>query len=298
MKKLVLLIYRILLILSMVLYLVAALALPFLYYPIRMFSKPKAMYVSTFYAYWAWSVLSCIFRITTPLSFPRKLVRSENYFVISNHTSSVDFMVMNELAIANGMLSSLKYMIKEAAVYIPIFGIGMKMIGFLFIRRKISEDRSRILEYCDFMKKNKVPMWFILFPEGTRFSEDKAAKSREFCRRRRFPELRNVLFPKTTGFKILAENFRNSHIKYIADVTIFFNAEKHGVPTLLDVLVGTAWGSYKVDIEITPLEQISDLEGFLVESFIKKDQKIERWKQRALRKKGLDKATWGAGRQY
>lgn len=280
MEDAVKLLYRILLILSLVVYVVVAAFLPLIAYPLSIFSRKAPVNVGSFFAYWSWSIFSRIFRITTSVEFPAHAIKhGESYLIISNHVGSVDFMVMNELAITQGMLSCLKYLIKQAVIYVPVFGIGMKVAGFLYIKRDISHDRQRIINYCKFMKETRLPIWLILYPEGTRFREEKRAASQEFSRNRGLPVLKNVLTPRTQGFKLLAQSFKGSHIKNVVDMTIFFDSPDTKVPSLLDVLIGKVNGSFKVDIEVTPLEDISNFDAFVRDSFVRKDKKIEAWKR-------------------
>lgn len=278
MKRLLKFFYRVFLLLLIVHYMCVAVTLPLITCIVHIFSPRLAIRVGSFFAYWAWSIFSCIFRTTVSISLPDKLKPFENYLVISNHIGSFDFMIMNELAIPMGMLSNLKYLIKDTAIYIPVFGIGMKMTGFLYIKRNIEKDEKRITNYCSFMRRMNIPLWLIVYPEGTRFSKEKRAKSQEFCRKRNLPVLNNVLFPRTGGFRLLAENFRGSQIKNVADLTIFFDAPGGKVPSLLDFLVGRAEGSARVNIEVTALEDITDFDEFVINAFVKKDRMIEQWK--------------------
>lgn len=279
MKKMIKLFYRALLLVLIVHYMSVAVALPIITCIVHVFSPRLAILVGSFFAYWAWSIFSCIFRVTTSISFPDTLKPHENYLVISNHIGSFDFMIMNELAIPKGMLSNLKYLIKDAAIYIPVFGVGMKMSGFLYLKRNIEKDEERIVKYCDFIRRTNIPLWLIVYPEGSRFSEEKKIKSQEFCKKRNLPVLKNVLFPRTGGFRLLAQNFRGSQIKKVVDLTIFFDSPSGKVPSLLDFLIGSVEGYARVNIEVTALEDIADFDDFVIKSFVKKDQIIEAWKR-------------------
>jgi len=44
------------------------------------------------------------------------------------------------------------------------------------------------------------PVWILLFPEGTRFSQEKFAASQKFAAARGLPELQHHLIPRTKGF--------------------------------------------------------------------------------------------------
>lgn len=79
------------------------------------------------------------------------------------------------LAKAHG---SLKIMLKNSLKYLPFFGQGMQLLDFIFMKRKLINDKKTIIRNLERSKKGNWPMWLVLFPEGT----GKKKKRREMKR--------------------------------------------------------------------------------------------------------------------
>lgn len=43
----------------------------------------------------------------------------------------------------------------------------MKFFDFIFLKRKLAFDKDNIVNNLERAKKNHLPMWLLLFPEGT-----------------------------------------------------------------------------------------------------------------------------------
>ena len=77
-----------------------------------------------------------------------------------------------------------------------------------------------------------MPLWIILFPEGTWIKPGEGAiqdKANEYARQNGFPELRNVLFPRSAGFVALLEEVRQPEhcLDAVYDVTVAYNRPYH-----------------------------------------------------------------------
>lgn len=259
-------------------YCCVAIFLPLYSSIISIFSTKAAMLFSTFFAESAWRIFSNIFNLQCTIDFPDILKTNTNYLIISNHIGSMDFMVLNEIAIKHGMLRHLKYLIKNSALYIPVFGLGMKACGFLFLKRDIKADEKMIINHCKMLKTNKIPIWLVVYPEGTRFTQSKKERSNEYCEKNGLPMLENVLFPRYGGFKLVIENIKNSGIDNLVSITSYFQSKTGSVPSLQDFLLGRAKGTVKTDIKVTPISEIYDHKKFLCEDFLRKDRLIRQWK--------------------
>lgn len=58
-------------------------------------------------------------------------------------------------------------MLKNELKYLPFFGLGMQLFDFIFMKRKLLDDRNTIIKNLERSKKDDRPMWLVLFPEGT-----------------------------------------------------------------------------------------------------------------------------------
>jgi 1-acyl-sn-glycerol-3-phosphate acyltransferase len=43
----------------------------------------------------------------------------------------------------------------------------MKFFEFIFLKRKLEQDKDNIIQNLQVSKKRNRPMWLVLFPEGT-----------------------------------------------------------------------------------------------------------------------------------
>jgi 1-acyl-sn-glycerol-3-phosphate acyltransferase len=48
-----------------------------------------------------------------------------------------------------------------------IFLQAMQMLDFIFLKRKLAEDEAIMINNLERAKKTNIPMWLLLFPEGT-----------------------------------------------------------------------------------------------------------------------------------
>ncbi|KAH9411569.1 hypothetical protein HK407_04g06740 [Ordospora pajunii] len=244
-------------------------------YPISIFNRKLAIRISTLFTYLTWSLTSLLFCISCRVE-GNNILDSSDYFVISNHLGSVDFMLINEIARMNNMIAHSKYAIKEGLKVFPVLYQGMVFVGFLVLKRCFKKDRDRIVGYFEFFKANNIPIWFILYPEGSRFKKQAQAISWEYSDRNNAPKLNNVLFPRYKGFKLICEQLRGSRISKIADITFFYSESE--VPPLWKFLLWDTNGYFKYDIRIIPIDEISDYESFLYKAFERKDALITEWK--------------------
>ncbi|KAM0672021.1 hypothetical protein OCOL_001079 [Ordospora colligata] len=244
-------------------------------YPISLFNRKLVVRISTLFTYLTWSITSILFNISCRVE-GNNILDNKNYFVISNHLGSVDFMLINEIAKMNNMIAHSKYTIKEGLKVFPVLYQGMVSVGFLVLKRCFEKDRKRIIRYFEFFKANDIPIWFILYPEGSRFKKQAQAISWEYSDKNNVPRMNNVLFPRYKGFKLICEQLRGSRISEIADIT--FSYSEGEVPPLWKFLLCDVTGHFKYNIRIVPINQISDYESFLYKAFERKDALITEWK--------------------
>lgn len=259
------------------------LAIPFsiMAYPLHMLNRPLCIRLSTFFTCALWTLISWVFNLSSTVDGNATLGGGD-YFVISNHLGSVDFILINEIARKSNMIAHMKYAIKDGLKVFPVFYQVIVYVGFLVLRRSFESDRKKIVSYFEFFKRNSIPMWFILYPEGSRFTPELRARSWEYSDKMGMKRLSNVLFPRYKGFKLVCEQLRNSRIKYIADITFFYSDGE--VPPLWKFLFWDTAGSFKYDVRIIPIDEIGDYEEFVYKAFERKDALIAEWKGSPKRK--------------
>lgn len=57
----------------------------------------------------------------------------------------------------------------------------MKFFDFIFLKRKLAFDKDNIINNLQRSKRHHLPMWLVLFPEGTVISDCTRKKSKEYA---------------------------------------------------------------------------------------------------------------------
>lgn len=166
-------------------------------------SQPLTAKIATLMPYICWSIFDLIFRLTCTVE--KKSIKKDNYLVISNHISAVDFVLIN--SINEHMFSYSKYCFKKSLMAIPVFYQACQILNYLILERNYEKDEIIIQKYVENIKKHKDPIWFVLFCEGSRFTENKLNESNDFCKSKGIEPFRNVLCPRYKGFAALQKGF-------------------------------------------------------------------------------------------
>tara|TARA_B100000795_G_C22742496_1_gene415982 strand:- start:474 stop:1163 length:690 start_codon:yes stop_codon:yes gene_type:complete len=156
------------------------------------------------------------------------LPKNERVLVFSNHIA-VEWMHLISLVSRNTTVAAFKAVMKESLKYVPIANCGIRE-SFVTVKRGGGKSaRSGILESFKQqgvqLCKDRIPMWLIIFPEGTWITPNDLAvkeKANSFAIKSGFTELNNVLFPRANGFVALLEGMRHGPdaIDAVYDVTV------------------------------------------------------------------------------
>ena len=130
----------------------------------------------------------------------------------------------------------MKWVLKRPLKYVPGMGWGLAFLDAVFVSRDWARDRETIDRTFAHLRDNAVPLWLILFVEGTRMGPDKLATSQAYARKKGWPEPTHVLVPRTKGFVAAVQGLR-AHVPAVYDVTIGY---EEGVPTLGQYALGLA----------------------------------------------------------
>ena len=178
---------------------------------------------------WMWLTQKMDWTIQRPSGLDKK----GWYFVISNHQSWVDILVLQHAL--NGRIPLLKFFLKQELIRVPIMGAAWWALDFPFMKRyskayleKYPEKRGQDLETtrkaCE--KFRDMPTSVMNFLEGTRFTQRKHDEQQS--------PFTYLLKPKAGGMAFamsaMGEQFRS-----VLDVTIHY---PQGIPTFWDFLQG------------------------------------------------------------
>ena len=114
---------------------------------------------------------SNIYHVNKIESIPNKV-----NIVINNHTGTIDtFIILSFLKYCNDFESHKSKWIalaKKEIIYIPGLGLSFKFGNHIKVTRNWDEDKNQILKQLDDINEGTI----IIFPEGTRFDEQKFKK--------------------------------------------------------------------------------------------------------------------------
>jgi 1-acyl-sn-glycerol-3-phosphate acyltransferase len=167
------------------------------------------------------------------IQLPEGLNTKSWYFVISNHQSWVDILVL--FYIFCDRTPFLKYFLKHELIFIPFMGMGMYALDFPFMKRysqatlkKHPELKGKDIETtrrsCE--KFREKPVAVVNFLEGTRFTSSK--------HRQQNSPYQNLLKPKAGGMAFTLSALGHQ-MSCLLDVTIFY---PQGTPSFVDFCSG------------------------------------------------------------
>jgi 1-acyl-sn-glycerol-3-phosphate acyltransferase len=164
---------------------------------------------------------------------PDNLSRNGWYFVLSNHQSWVDILVLQHTL--NRRIPLLKFFLKQELIKVPIMGAAWWALDFPFMKRYSKEylakhpemkgkDLDTTRAACE--KFKDMPTSVMNFLEGTRFTQKKHDETGS--------PFKHLLKPKAGGMAF-AMSAMGDQFQSILDVTINY---PDGIPTFWDFMQG------------------------------------------------------------
>ncbi|KAG4110399.1 hypothetical protein ERO13_D13G046700v2 [Gossypium hirsutum] len=203
----------------------------------------------------------------------------ERVLLICNHRTEVDWMYLWDLALRKDSLGYIKYILKSSLMKLPVFGWSFQILEFIPVERKWEVDEAKMRQMLSKFKDPRDPLWLVLFPEGTDFTEQKCLRSQKYAAENGLPILKNLLLPKSKGFNACLEDLRSTldadsrNGRIVYDVTIGY---KHRCPSFLDNVFGVDPSEVHIHIRRVTLDDIplseSEVTSWLMDTFQRKDQ--------------------------
>lgn len=198
----------------------------------------------------------------------------ESAIVVANHQQMADVTFLMFLARAKGRLGDLKWFVKHPVKYVPGVGWGMAFLDCIFVKRNWAADRSSIEATFSRLIRDRVPLWLVSFPEGTRITPSKLARSRDYAAQHELYQPNHVLVPRTKGFVATVQGLRG-HVDAVYDLTIGY---QEGVPTLWQYIRGFATCAH-FHVRRFPIDELpgsdEELTDWLHHCFEHKDQLLD-----------------------
>lgn len=214
-------------------------------------------------------------------------IQNESSIVISNHVCYLDWMYLWNFISYFEDGSILKTILKYDLKNIPIIGKGMEFFEFIFLKRKLSEDKENLLEGLDKISKNNEKFWLLIFPEGTIISEETKKISDAYALKNNIAISKNVLLPRSTGLNMCSKKLLKD-ISSIYDLTIGYKNIEKDIRTDNHEVTSSIFFSKKskpevyIHIERIPVKEIYDkvfdeekFNEYIYDLFRKKDKQLE-----------------------
>lgn len=178
----------------------------------------------------------------------------EHVIIILNHNFEIDFLCGWTMCERYGVLGSSKVLAKKELLMVPLIGWTWYFLEIVFCKRKWEEDRDTVVHGLHSLRDYPEYMWFLLYCEGTRFTETKHKISMEVADKKGLARLKHHLLPRTKGFTTALQCLRGT-VSAVYDVTLNFRGNKN--PSLLGILYGK---KYEADMCVRrfPVEEIPE----------------------------------------
>jgi 1-acyl-sn-glycerol-3-phosphate acyltransferase len=176
------------------------------------------------------------------------LTPDRRYLILANHQTWTDILVLQGLF--HPRTPFLTFFLKKQLLYVPVFGLIWKALGFPFMERYSAErltkdpslkgkDLETTRRFCARLRGR--PYAIINFVEGTRRTPKKAAAS----------PFRHLLPPKAGGVATALDAL-DYGFDHVLDVTLRYERRTNSFWDLLSGRVGTV----HVDVREAPLQEI------------------------------------------
>ncbi|CAK9822275.1 1-acyl-sn-glycerol-3-phosphate acyltransferase gamma [Anthophora retusa] len=211
----------------------------------------------------------------------KKYYGKEHGYLIMNHCYEIDWLVGWILCDRVGLLGNCKAYVKKSVQYFPAIGWTWKFAECVFLARNWEEDKEIIKSQISELANYPDSIWLLLYPEGTRFTEQKLEASKKFALEKGITPLKHHLLPRTRGFTASIPHMRGK-IPAIYDVQLHFNPADPVKPTMTNLLLGKRIEAH-LYMQRIPIEEVpEDDEGaakWLYNLYKKKDRLAESFYQ-------------------
>ncbi|XP_044742402.1 1-acyl-sn-glycerol-3-phosphate acyltransferase delta-like [Chrysoperla carnea] len=203
-----------------------------------------------------------------------KYFGKEHAYCIMNHSYEIDWVVGWALCERLRLLGNCKAYAKKSIQYVPVIGWAWKCAEFVFLERSFDKDKDIISKQITELADHPDPIWLLIYPEGTRFTEEKHQVSLKFAKEKGLPQLKYHLNPRTKGFYASLPSMRGK-IPSVLDNELVFDPNDEYQPTIRNLINGKKF-TVHLYLHRIPMEQVPEDEEscnkFMHDMFEKKDK--------------------------
>jgi 1-acyl-sn-glycerol-3-phosphate acyltransferase len=251
---------------------------------------PLLCYVKTIAQSFLTIILSKGFKINFKLADSnqpiKKLINEEPDkidIIICNHTSSLDFLFIIRY-LHDFEIDSYNFVLKNDITYIPGFGFIMYTNSDIKLNRNWEHDKETLGKQLDKIKTTGKKQVIVIFPEGTRLTEQKLKEGNEFSKKNNLPIYENLMVPKSKGLWFIIKHLKKlNKLGRIWDATIILSKFIKKSIGYSDILGGRIDDVKIVWREVELTDEYNDIEKFKIwltnlwvikDDFIKKHKNI------------------------
>lgn len=200
-------------------------------------------------------------------------IGKESAICLANHRSDVDWLIGYTLAGRAGVLATCKCYMKGYLKFLPIVGFSWWCTEFAFLNRDWQKDQKVLERSLSTLKDFPFSFWMAIFAEGTRLTEAKRQASAEYARANGLPELKHHLLPRSKGFSMTVQYFKDK-VPAVYDLEVAFPKDQE--PNLRGMLMGEGNEVHlwlrRTPLQDIPCDSIEDASQWCREAFQEKDK--------------------------
>ncbi|KAJ2473443.1 hypothetical protein GGI02_000854 [Coemansia sp. RSA 2322] len=147
--------------------------------------------------------------------------------VISNHQTYFDWIIIWILSYQERCDGYVKIILKDDLKNVPVFGWGMRMFDFIFLKRKWADDQQTFTRHMRRIVEHDDPAWLLIFPEGTVLCNKRIAISDKYAEKMGHKKPEHTLLPRANGTRFCLSQLRG-RIPYVYDLTMGYEGLKKG----------------------------------------------------------------------
>lgn len=203
-----------------------------------------------------------------------KLNKNRCSLIVMNHRTRLDWLFYFAVQARYASLRRFKIVLKNEIRHLPGAGWAMQGASFIFLKRKWTVDRNRIIKNLEYFKSCGVRPQLLLFPEGTDFQPFSRQRSREYAEKNNLEDYEYVLHPRTLGFTSMVCYMKQYNgLEQIVDVTVSY--PENMLQSETDLVTGNIPRVIVFTVQCYDLEDIPSDNDALLAHWVE-----DRWRQK------------------
>ncbi|KAJ3208587.1 hypothetical protein HDU82_002233 [Entophlyctis luteolus] len=144
--------------------------------------------------------------------------------VMANHQAYPDWFYIWIFAWFRRCHGDLRVMLIYVLSMMPLLGQGMQLFEFVFLHQKLEKDKHIIKDNLTTARKDKgVPLWLLIFPEGTLNTPGNVEKSKKYAEKMAYESHpSHCILPKSTGLFLSLKSL-SPEVRDLYDITIAYS---------------------------------------------------------------------------